>query len=488
MNTVATKIGKIRGISGNDVTSFLGVRYGEPPVGTRRFMASELAEGWNGVYEATNVPNRAMQTRSLSTLGLPVGGSLSEDCLFLNIVTPSVTGSLRPVIVWFHGGGFVAGSANEYDGTVLARQGDVVVVTVNSRLGAFGFLDFSQFGSAYLGSASNGLRDQILALQWISRNIEDFGGDPKNVTISGQSSGASSVLSLLASPSADSLYHKAIACSPTAVYNTKTDRAEDLSDRLNCTPDDCLEVLCDATAEELLGLQIGARITVDGHVVTRSTFAAIEERGTNGVPLLTGTTATEGSYYTRGNPESRDHYPWLNEYLARDMLCGDDPDAYLEALKSAYPDASPGKIHEMIWTDMFRRISLQTAELSSTHGVGGWLYRFDLPVNLQGSEHVGAPHASDMSFVFNTVASPSSHAYTFHDVADPKVQSVGLYWSNIIISMARFGNPNDGRSDTLGWPQYAADERSCLVVDEVSRVAKDLDSFHSSLWQSPNVD
>jgi carboxylesterase type B len=86
------------------------------------------------------------------------------------------------------------------------------------------------------------------------------------------------------------------------------------------------------------------------------------------------------------------------------------------------------------------------------------------------------------------VASPSSHAYTFHDVADPKVQSVGLYWSNIIISMARFGNPNDGRSDTLGWPQYAADERSCLVVDEVSRVAKDLDSFHSSLWQSPNVD
>ena len=127
MNTVATKIGKIRGISGNDVTSFLGVRYGEPPVGTRRFMASELAEGWNGVYEATNFPNRAMQTRSLSTLGLPVGGSLSEDCLFLNIVTPSVTGSLRPVIVWFHGGGFVAGSANEYDGTVLARQGDVVV-------------------------------------------------------------------------------------------------------------------------------------------------------------------------------------------------------------------------------------------------------------------------------------------------------------------------------------------------------------------------
>lgn len=482
LTAISTRQGRIGGVSQGEVISFLGVRYGVPPVGARRFMASEMADGWHGVYDATHFPNRAMQNRTLSTLGLPVGGSVSEDCLFLNIATPSVAGSLRPVIVWFHGGGFVAGSANEYDGTVLADQGDVVVVTVNSRLGPFGFLDLSKSGADYLGSASNGLRDQILALTWISENIQDYGGDPKNVTISGQSSGGSSVLSLLACPSADDLYHKAIACSPTAVYSRKTNRAEDLADRLNCAPEDCLELLLEMSATDLVNMQIGSRITVDGHVVTRSTFEAIEDRGENGVPLLTGTTLTEGSYYTKGDPESRDHYPWLNQYLARDMLCGDDPDTYLEALKRAYPDASPGKMHEMVWTDMFRRTALTAAELSSTKGAGGWLYRFDLPVNARDGEHVGTPHACDMSFTFNTVANSESHAYTFHDVKNPIVQSVGLSWSQRIISMARFGNPNPSPMDLPHWPRYEPENRSCFLVDDVASVVHDADSKHALLW------
>lgn len=483
LTTVVTRQGKIRGFSEDDVTTFLGIRYGAPPVGARRFMKSEMAGSWAGVASATSYPNRAMQSKALSTLGLPVGGSVAEDCLFLNLVTPSVTGKLRPVIVWFHGGGFVAGSANEYDGSVLARQGDVVVVKVNSRLGPFGFLDLSYFGSDYIGSASNGLRDQILALRWIAENIEDYGGDPNNVTISGQSSGGSCVLSLLACPSADDFYHKAIACSPTAVYSARTNRAEELTERLSCRPDDCLDRLMDMTAHEIVDLQLGARIVVDGCVVTRSTFAAIKERGESGVPLLTGTTATEGSYYTRGDPEARDHYPWLNEYLARDMLCGEDPSAYLEALRLAYPQASPGKIHEMVWTDMFRRLSITAAELSALHGIGGWLYRFDLPVNLAGSDHVGAPHASDMSFMFNSVAKPSSHAYTFHDTQDSTVQRVGLFWSAMVLSMARSGTPNESGMEVPFWRQYDPQDRSCLIIDEEFRIAQDLDSQHFSLWQ-----
>jgi para-nitrobenzyl esterase len=483
LSTVATRLGKIRGFSEKNVISFLGVRYAAPPMGGRRFMASEMAGRWRGEYDATQFPNRAMQNRTLSTLGLPVSGSVSEDCLFLNIVTPSVSGSLRPVIVWFHGGGFVAGSANEYDGTVLAGQGDVVVVTVNSRLGPFGFLDLAHFGAAYLGSASNGLRDQILALTWISENIQDYGGDPKNVTISGQSSGGSSVLSLLACPSADELYHKAVACSPTAVYSPQTNRAEDLADRLNCAPEDCLDVLLNMSAMDLVNMQIGSRITVDGHVVTRSTFEAIEDRGGNGVPLLTGTTLTEGSYYTKGDPQTRDHYPWLNNYLARDMLCGEDPGRYLDALRTAYPAASPGKIHEMVWTDMFRRTAITAAELSSTKGAGGWLYRFDLPVNASDSEHVGTPHACDMSFMFNTVAKAESHAYTFHDGKNPTVQSVGLSWSKRIVSMARFGNPNPSREDLPHWPRYEPENRSCFLVDDVASVVHDADSKHALLWR-----
>ncbi|HCD27792.1 MAG TPA: hypothetical protein DER02_09740, partial [Gammaproteobacteria bacterium] len=488
LSIVSTRLGRIRGFEEDGVTTFLGIRYGTPPVGARRFMPPQMAEGWQGVFAATDFPNRAMQDKTLSTLGLPVGGSISEDCLFLNLVTPSVRGESRPVLVWFHGGGFVAGSANEYDGSVLAAQGDVVVVTVNARLGVFGFLDLTYYGDVYAGSSSNGLRDLMLALRWIKENIEDYGGDPNNITVFGESSGGSSILSLLAAPEADDLFHKAIACSATAVYRPKTDRTKALSERLKCSRDDCLDVLLQMPAHDLLDLKVGGSICVDGAVVTRPTFQAIEERGSAGVPLLTGTTATEGTLYTKGNPEHQEHYSWLNKYLATDMLCGSDPAPYLDALRAHYPAASPGKIHEMVWTDMFRRICTTAAELSSAAGVGGWLYRFDLPANKPGSDHVGVPHASEMSLTFNTVAKPTSNAYTFHDVTDPVVQRVGRDWSNIVINMARSGTPNVGSGEAEGntpvLPQYTPTDRHCLVIDEQFLVAKDLDAVHRRLWSA----
>ena len=407
---------------------------------------------------------------------------MDEDCLFLNIARPSSASSICPVVVWFHGGGFVAGSANEYDGSVLARQGDVVVVTVNSRLGPFGFLDLSHFGVDYVGSASNGIRDQILALRWISENIEDYGGDPANVTIVGQSSGGSSVLGLLACPAADGFYQKAVACSPTAAYSRKTHRAEDLAERLNCSENECLDVLLSMPAIDLVALKLGARITVDGSVITRSTFEAIADRGKFGVPLITGTTATEGTLYTKGKAAAHDHYPGLNQYLARDMLCGDSPHGYLEALRAAYPEATPGSFHEMVWTDMFRRIALTAAELSTVHGVGGWLYRFDLPVNHAAGDYVGVPHASDMSFVFNSIANSSTHAYSFHDRSDAVVQHVALAWSNVIVTMARTGTPNGSGMHVPVWPRYEPESRNSLLINERFIVSKDVDSKHLPLW------
>ena len=484
VTVLTTALGKVRSVSDGNVNTYLGVRYGQPPVGAMRFKASQMAGAWPGIYEATEYPNRAMQEKTLSTLGLPVGGAVSEDCLFLNIYVPNTQTASRPVLVWFHGGGFVAGSANEYDGSVLAEQGDVVVVTVNSRLGVFGFFDWSYFGSAYKGSASNGIRDQILALQWLRENIEDYGGDPSNVTIFGQSSGGSSVLALLAAPSADGLFHKAISCSGTAVYRPTADQTEKLAKRLGMQRDDLLESVLGMQASDILDFKMGGAFSVDGTVITRDTFQAIVERGTNGVPLIAGSNATEGSYYTRGLADAQDHHEWLNRYLATDMLCGRDPDAYFDALTEAYPGASPGKLHEMIWTDMFRRIAITAAETSAAHGAGGWLYRFDLPVNLEGSEHVGAPHAAEMAFTFNTVCRPTSHAYTFHDTRDPVVQRVGAHWSGLVLAMARRGNPNDyGQANLLPeWPQYHAAQRSCLRIDAQFSVAQDPDELHRSLW------
>ena len=481
MNTLSTRLGKVRGNNNDGTNVYLGLRYGEPPIGQRRFLPATMASSWQGTFDATLFPDRAVQPKKKeSTLGLKANGNMSEDCLFLNVVSPEQTSALCPVLVWFHGGGFQNGSANEYDGTVLARQGNVVVVTVNSRLGPFGFLDLSRFGDTYKGSASNGFRDQVLALQWIHDNIDDYGGDPDNVTLFGQSSGGTSVLSLLAAPSADGLYHKAIAHSATSAYKPSEDKTERIAEKLGMPLDDCLERLLAMPAEDIVGLGLGAGVTVDGTVITRSTYDAIVERGSSGVPLIAGSTLTEGTLYTKGNDEPLEHYPGLNNLLATDMLCGEDPTSYIAELQKAYPEATAGRIHEMIWTDMFRRTSIKVAELSSAAGVGGWLYRFDLPANKPEWKGLGVPHAAEMAFTFNTFANPDSYAYAFHDRTDPIVRNVAKNWSYTIIQMARSGQPDNG--GLPAWPTYDSSSRECLIVDNHSRVESDPDRLHRELW------
>ena len=177
MVTISTRLGKVRGTQRARVHLFLGLRYGEPP---RRFLSPVASGSWRGTFDATSSPNRALQHKTEGTLGAPILGEMSEDCLFLNIATPDNTGRLRPVLFWIHGGGFINGSGNELDGTVLAEQGDVVVVAVNYRLGSFGLLDLSSHGPEYKGSSSNSIRDLVLAMQWVRDNIEDYGGDPEN--------------------------------------------------------------------------------------------------------------------------------------------------------------------------------------------------------------------------------------------------------------------------------------------------------------------
>ena len=354
--TVQTRLGEIRGIRKGGVLHFRGIRYAAPPVEERRFLPPLPSSPWTGTYDATAFPNRAMQP-DMAVLGEPVGAT-SEDCLFLNIVTPAAEGAGRPVLFWIHGGGFVNGSANEYDGSVLAARGDVVVVTVNYRLGLFGFLDLSAFGDAFAGSASNGLRDQVLALEWVRDNIADYGGDPDNVTIFGESAGGHSVHALLAAPSADGLYHKAIAHSPGTANQPPPDVATPLVDALGCRPDQLVEKLRAMSADELLGVQgtvPGVGGGVDGTVVTRSTDDAISARGERGVPLIAGTNRDEGKFFTALYAAFDPGFAPPNEGLARSITEGGDPSAYLAALKAAHPGADAIEIHERVWGDMFRK-------------------------------------------------------------------------------------------------------------------------------------
>ena len=421
-----------------------------------------------------------MQIDKEGLLGQKIYGGLSEDCLFLNIYTPAErTSVLNPVMIWIHGGGFRGGSANEYDGSVLAPQGNVVVVTLNFRVGAFGHLDLSGAGAEYQGSASNGFKDMILALNWIRENIEDYGGDPANVTIFGESSGGSSVLGLLGAPKAEGLFHKAIAHSATAAYQPSADQTAMVAERLAVDVSECVDRLLAMSAEEIVELGLPSVIRVDGSVITRSTGEAIKMHGAAGVPLIAGTNAREGTLYTLGKDEAQAHYPSLNDYLATDMLYGRDPGDYQKALRQAYPGASEGSVHEMIWTDMFRKICMDVAHLSALHDSGGWLYRFDLAPTPPETKHLGAAHSSEMAFTFNAFGNPETHARIFHDRNDRFVRELALNWSNTLVQFARTGEPNGGGLPE--WPVYD-ESRTSLVLDAEPYIADDLDKQHRQLW------
>ncbi len=483
MTVITTRLGKAKGLTTDDVQSFLGIRYAEPPFGDLRFLPPVAASAWKGTLDATEYPNRPMQPRLLGTMGQETAGALSEDCLFLNITTPSVEGDGRPVMVWIHGGGFAAGSANEYDGRALSRQGDVVVVTINYRLGPFGFLDLSALGDEFLGSGSNGYRDMILALEWVRDNIADYGGDAGNVTLFGESAGGIAVWGLLAAPAAKGLFHKAIAHSPGAPGVPEGDNTPAMAEKLGVERSELAATLRAMSAEDLQGAGLPAGCITDGTVVTCSPEEAIRNHGASGIPLIVGTNRNEGTLFTPPDHENEDlsRYEGSLARAAKGLLKGADPTAYVEGLKVAHPDASPKALSEEISVDNFRRPSIKVTQASTEAGPGGWLYRFDLPTTREyGGKLTGATHACEMAFTYNAFADPDSHVFMIHDRNDPVAINLAQQWSGTLIAFARSGDPNG--AGLPRWPRYKDGERACMILDATSRVENDPDSVHRRLW------
>jgi len=274
----------------------------------------------------------------MARAGIEIPGELSEDCLYLNIYTPGADNRRRPVMFWIHGGAYTQGSANQYDGGFLAAENDVVVVIINYRLGIFGFMDLSRFGATYDGSASLGFQDQIAALTWVRDNIADYGGDPDNVTVFGESAGGGSILALLAAPTAKGLFHKAIGCSPGEVMETPTDNLPALSRRLNADGLDLLKRLRDLTAQDLFRLQTEGVVntggTIDGAIITKQPTHAIIDSGPDGVPLIAGCNRDEGSYMADAiPPEAREE---MIPKFAQ-IIGNGSPDAYLGYLGKLVP-------------------------------------------------------------------------------------------------------------------------------------------------------
>ncbi|ACY95860.1 Carboxylesterase [Thermomonospora curvata DSM 43183] len=412
--------GLIRGVSGENGTSYLGIPYAKPPVGPLRWKPPAPPEGWRGVRDATKPGNPCMQSKVQTPWGDLAGpGTPSEDCLYLNVHVPAKR-SLRPrpVMVWIHGGGFTIGSGAFYDGGVLAQRGDVIVVTLNYRLGAFGFLAHAGLSAeSPTGSSGNyGLLDQQAALRWVQRNIAAFGGNPRNVTIFGESAGGGSVCQNLISPLAKGLFHRAIAQSgcafPAAPKQTAEAAGENFAAAVGCFDVACLRA---KPAEQLLaaaGTPAFDRITwgpsVDGHVVREQVMEAFRAGRLPRVPVIQGTTRDEArlnvatAYDLAGRVLTAEEYPQAvrrafpstaDQILARYRLS--DYGTPAEALAAIYTDAQ------------FACPSYASTALLARH-TRAYAYEFSDPhamdyLNLPVSFPLGAPHGSEIRYIFGGV-------------------------------------------------------------------------------------
>ena len=340
-NTVVdTTYGPVRGIDQGTVKAWKGIRYAAPPVGELRWRAPQPPEKWTTVADAAR-PGPACPQPLVPVVELDLGARQDEDCLFLNIFASAEPGDRKPVLVWLHGGAYVLGSGSQplYDGTVLASRGDAVVVTINYRLNAFGFLDLSSYNNARRRFDTNvGLRDAISALQWVRDNVAAFGGDPDRVTLFGESAGGGMVTTLLTSPAAAGLFHGAIAQSSPATSVYDSSRAQRVAalflDKLGLEPGD-VDRLRDVSAEQLVAASqdlfeavplttpgtIAFAPIIDGDLVPDHPVKLAREGRSHPVPLILGDEQARGRAIQVDEVSvDANHTPGDQSHVRRDRL------------------------------------------------------------------------------------------------------------------------------------------------------------------------
>jgi para-nitrobenzyl esterase len=467
--------GIVEGMAGPrpGVRVFEGIPFATPPVGELRWRAPKPVAPWDGVRQATEFGPRAMQWPKYSDMIFRDKGP-SEDCLYLNVWTPArAPGERLPVMVWIYGGGLEAGSSSEprQDGGDLTRKG-VVVVSMNYRLGVFGFLSHPELSkeTPYGGSGNYGLMDQIAALQWVQRNIAAFGGDPGNVTIFGESAGSYSVCALVASPRARGLFHKAIGESG-AILSLKRKQAEIRSfaaaERKGLAFADSLGAKSAAElraipADKLLAASAAYKdydptIAVDGYIIPKDPTEIFSAGEQNHVPLLAGWNADED----RANKTFGSLRPTARTFAAQvrakyGEAAGDVLRLYParsdeEAVRSAGDLSGDDFIVDSVW----KWIEMQL----ETGGAPVYRYQFDRVVPIAPgtvingapatAADVGATHASEIVYVFGALASKKDVVSLPEDwkLSD----TIETYWTNF----ARTGNPNG--AGVPFWPRYGSE-------------------------------
>jgi para-nitrobenzyl esterase len=481
---VETRCGRLEGREEQGLQVFRGIPYAQPPVGARRFGAPEPVSPWAGVRKAFEFGASApQQTMMLPLPGMNVG-AMDEDCLSLNVYTPSADAERRPVMVWIHGGGFVIGSGSQpiYDGAPLARRGDVVVVTINYRLGPLGFLYLKDLCPDLDGAVGNaGIRDQVVALEWVRDNIAAFGGDPENVTIFGESAGGMSVGTLLGMPSARGLFARAIPQSGAAhnVHSreTATNVAAHFLEELGLSPSDAPGKLREVPPDKLLDshqqtiLKLGASVgllpfqpLVDEESLPEPPLAGIRAGCAADVALLTGTTRDEWKLFGILDGRIRK----LDEARLVRRLSKQLPGADVEALVETYRSTREGRAftepYELfcaIETDrVFRLPAIRLAEAQSAHQPATFFYQFTWESPSLGGA-LGACHAVDLPFVFGVLDKEGTELFAG---GGPEAHQLSERVMDAWIGFARGGDPGHPGLPGGRWEAYDSDRRATMML------------------------
>ncbi len=486
-------IGRLAGTEHDGVRRFAGIPYGHAP----RFGAPRAADGWSGVLDSTDFGSPAWQPRGLPPLvpGLEPQGAMAEDCLNLTVWSPDDASDL-PVLVWVHGGSFLTGAPSlpVYDGAALARRG-AVVVSVAYRLGPFGFVSFDDLGGTERGWIPNaGLHDVALALEWVRAHVQGFGGDPRRVTVFGESAGGGVILHLLGAPQRERLFDRAIVQSGSAGRTFDAGTAALVADRLCAATGGSLDALAaapaqqviDATAAVFMDRDVAAKVgmmafhpCIDGSLVRAAPSDAIPKGAAAGCDLISGVTRDEMALFLEGpsvDPVKLTRrvarYVGVDEVAAGALL-----DRYADQLRTEGRRAEPIDVWAAIYSD--REMVLPARRLldgaSAHHGATfGYLFGWSAPDRSDGRP-VGAAHAVDLPFTFDTFATEGWDAFV--GATGSRRGAAGALCDAIQAAWVRFAADGDP-----GWAQWSATTRSTMVFDEASAVQSDPIGQRAALW------
>ena len=487
--SVTCTAGEIQGRVKEDALLFAGIPYAQPPVGNLRFKAPQPLRPFSEPFAALKFGAAAPQ--------IPSGGMTDsapvrwdEDCLTLNISAPiGIQGEARKraVLVWIHGGGYRTGQGAIpwYNGTRFARDQDIVVVSINYRLGALGFADLTHLGAEFKTSNVNGMLDQIAALQWVQRNISAFGGDPTKVTIAGESAGAFSVGALMGCPAAKGLFTKAIAQSGAAQHTLNPEAAQTVGKAFcaQLQQDNAMGLLA-ASVEDILNAQnaTAAEFESGAGVISKlgtsvSTFypvhntelmpedpqQAIRSGNAANIDVLIGSNSDETTLWGHGDVDDAKLLRIAAEFNVSDGI---------SAYRANRPEANAAELLVALTSDhMFRIPGIRLAEAQIEHNPNVWMYLFDWKSRAFDGR-LGATHALEIPFAFNNLdragvdvfigpgPTPQQLASTMHDA-----------WSTFI------------KNGTLDWPSYTLAQRTTMVFDDTSATVDDPMSEERIIWE-----